>query len=275
MNPQFKRLERTVYDIAVDNGQKFLFLSDVHFDAMKCDRALLRRHLKQAMTDNAIVLVFGDWFDLMQGKWDPRGSYSDLRPEYKVHTYLDNVVDDSALFLADYPCVKFISRGNHETNVEKRMHTSPLDRLAALTPHRPMVAGYSGFIRVRINFGGKPKFSSWLHFHHGFGGSAPRSKGVLAVDLDQMQFPDADLIIRGHTHQKWHVPMTVDRITERGRRHQKTTHHLRTGSYKLLGDRFGGWATEKGFNTPRLGGWWAACYKTQTGSVRWDITEAN
>ncbi len=83
MNAQFKRLERTVYDIAVDNGQKFLFLSDVHFDAMKCDRALLRRHLKQAMVDNAIVLVFGDWFDLMQGKWDPRGSYSDLRPEYK------------------------------------------------------------------------------------------------------------------------------------------------------------------------------------------------
>lgn len=94
-----------------------------------------------------------------------------------------------------------------------------------------------------------------LHFHHGYGGNAPRSKGVLAVDIDQKEWPDADMIVSGHTHQKWHVPITVERITQAGRIKDGVVHHLKLGSYKKL-DRFAGWEVEKGFQKPRLGGWW-------------------
>ena len=272
---KFEIIQRCVHRVKVEEGQSFLFISDVHYDSTKCDRKLLKKHLDKAQSENAVVIVNGDWFDLMQGKYDPRGSYSDLRPEYKSITYLDDVINDTVEFLSNYPCVKFIGRGNHETNIEKRLHTSPLDRVAALLPHEVTVAGYAGWIKVMMHQNGNRTSSSWIHYHHGYGGNAPRSKGVLKVDLDQMQFADADVILRGHTHQKWHVPVTVDRISDRGGLYQKTTHHLTTGSYKLLGDRFGGWAVEKGFNTPRLGGWWATVKRQYHKSgVQWDVTEA-
>jgi len=44
----------------------------------------------------------GDMFDVMQGRYDPRRSYDDLRPEYKTSTYLDDIVKDAADFFKPY-----------------------------------------------------------------------------------------------------------------------------------------------------------------------------
>lgn len=262
-------------------GQEFLFISDVHYDSTKCDRELLDKHLRQAKEKGAAVFIFGDWFDLMQGKWDPRGNYSDLRPEYKSINYLDAVIDDTIEYLTKYKdIIKLFGLGNHETNISKRMHISPLDRVVQALKERGAdahIGGYSGWLIVQCMRpkGNRTASTSNIHYHHGYGGNAPRSKGVLRVDLDQMQFPDANIMLRGHTHQKWYVPLTVDRVTNVGKSYQETTHHVQMGSYKLLGDRYAGWAVEKGFNTPRLGGWWASF--TQHGAktgLEWTFTEA-
>jgi predicted phosphodiesterase len=279
--PTIRKISRTCTAISTVDESKFLLLSDVHYDSVKCDRPRLTRHLKQAEESNCIVLIFGDWFDLMGGKYDPRSTYSDIRPEYKSITYLDDVIEDSYEYLKQFSCVQFISRGNHETGIEKRLHTSPLDRLAQMlrqSESEVCVGGYSGWLKIQQHpsYKSNKVAVSMIHYHHGYGGNARRSKGVLEVDLDQMQFPDADLILRGHTHQKWHVPITVDRISKKTMRlHQQTTHHLRTGSYKMLGDRFAGWATEKGFFTPRLGGWWAEMKTDKNYEAKWSILEAN
>lgn len=265
-----QRINRTTFQIR--DVKDYFFLSDVHYDSLKCDRPLLKRHLDEAVNKGAAICVFGDWFDLMGGKYDPRSSYSDIRPEYKSITYLDDVVADSYEFLKDYP-VTLMTRGNHETNIEKRLYTSPLDRLAGMLGDKaPVVGGYSGWIKATIPYGNQDKHS-YIHFHHGYGGNAKRSKGVLEVDLEKAQFPDASIIARGHTHQKWHVPTTVNRITSHGNPYKMTTHHLRTGSYKKLGDGFAGWATEKGFMAPRLGGWFAEL-GIQHSTPHWTIREA-
>jgi predicted phosphodiesterase len=236
-----------------------LLLSDVHFDSVKCDRELLKDHLDKALAIGASVYCFGDWFDLMQGMYDPRRSYSGLRPEYKSITYLDDVINDAVEFLMPYKEVlAMFARGNHETNIEKRLSTSPIDRLVGALGGGIMAGPYSGWVQLTYNR--MPNFtgttlSQMLHFHHGYGGNAPRSKGVLNVDLDQKEWPDADVIVSGHTHQKWHVPMTVERITSFMHCYEATVHHLKLGSYKKL-DRFAGWEVEKGFQQPRLGGWW-------------------
>ena len=236
-----------------------LLLSDVHFDSTKCDRDMLKDHLDKALALKASVYVFGDWFDLMQGMYDPRRSYSSLRPEYKSITYLDDVINDAVEFLEPYKEVlAMVGRGNHETNIEKRLSTSPIDRLVGALGGGIMAGPYSGWVQLVYsrnanNHGGRHQ--RMLHFHHGYGGNAPRSKGVLNVDLDQKEWPDADVIVSGHTHQKWHVPMSVERITDRLNTYEDTVHHLKLGSYKKL-DRFAGWEVEKGFQQPRLGGWW-------------------
>lgn len=236
-----------------------LLLSDVHFDSTKCDRDMLKDHLDKALALKASVYIFGDWFDLMQGMYDPRRSYSSLRPEYKSITYLDDVINDAVEFLEPYKEVlAIVGRGNHETNIEKRLSTSPIDRLVGALGGGIMAGPYSGWVQLVYsrnanNHGGRHQ--RMLHFHHGYGGNAPRSKGVLNVDLDQKEWPDADVIVSGHTHQKWHVPMSVERITDRLNTYEDTVHHLKLGSYKKL-DRFAGWEVEKGFQQPRLGGWW-------------------
>ena len=236
-----------------------LLLSDVHFDSTKCDRDMLKDHLDKALALKASVYIFGDWFDLMQGMYDPRRSYSSLRPEYKSITYLDDVINDAVEFLDPYKEVlAMVGRGNHETNIEKRLSTSPIDRLVGALGGGIMAGPYSGWVQLVYsrnanNHGGRHQ--RMLHFHHGYGGNAPRSKGVLNVDLDQKEWPDADVIVSGHTHQKWHVPISVERITDRLNTYEDTVHHLKLGSYKKL-DRFAGWEVEKGFQQPRLGGWW-------------------
>jgi hypothetical protein len=157
------------------------------------------------------------------------------------------------------------------------MHTSPLDRVAYIVNKNGgniQVAGYSGWLWMQIYHNGKRRSSTFVHYHHGMGSNAPRSKGVLRVDIDQMQFKDASLIVRGHTHQKWHLPVTSDRISRFGKLYQDSVHHLQLGSYKMLGDRFAGWATEKGFNTPRLGGWWVTLHNSNHDLPYWKIEEA-
>jgi UDP-2,3-diacylglucosamine pyrophosphatase LpxH len=243
-----------VYDIAhADKAHRMLLMSDVHFDSTHCDRDLLTKHLDEALATDAGVFIFGDWFDLMQGMYDPRRSYSGLRPEYKSITYLDDVIEDAADYLDKYrSIIKFIGRGNHETNIEKRLSTSPIDRLCDRIGAMP--GPYAGWIVMRYSRQ-KAIASKLMHFHHGYGGAAPRSKGVLNADIDQKEWPDADIIVSGHTHQKWHLPVTVERINQGYNTYEETVHHVKLGSYKKL-NRLAGWEVEKGFHQPRLGGWW-------------------
>ena len=276
------RKSRTVHHVDVDlqkRGTKehFLFISDVHFDSVKCDRSLLHRHLDEARELGAGVFIFGDLFDLMQGRFDPRGNYADLRPEYKSCVYVDEVIQDVGEKLSKYAdVIKFISKGNHETNIEKRMMVSPIDRVAQIingNGGHVEVGGYAGWLCVTPHRNGSSRKRFNVHYHHGYGGGAKRSKGILGADIDQKDFPDADFILRGHDHQKWHLPVTVDRITQAMNLEQRTVHHLRLGSYKKLGARYAGWATEKNFATPRLGGWWATVQERQD-NYKWTVREA-
>ncbi len=101
--------------------QWFLLISDEHFDSAHCDRKLLRHHHEQAKERNAKILKFGDIFDMMGGKYDPRSHKGMVRPEYQSSRYFDLVVEDAAKFYSQYKDnIIFISDGNHETSVRKR-----------------------------------------------------------------------------------------------------------------------------------------------------------
>ena len=279
---ELTRKSRTVHTVDVNLPKRgasdnFLFISDIHYDSVKCDRSLLHRHLEEAQNLGAGVFIFGDLFDLMQGRFDPRGNYSELRPEYAKCTYIDEVIQDVGEKLSKYAdVIKFISKGNHETNIEKRMMVSPIDRVAQIlnaAGGHVEVGGYAGWLVVQPHRNGSGRRRFNVHYHHGYGGGAKRSKGILGADIDQKDFPDADFILRGHDHQKWHLPVTIDRISQTYRVEQRTVHHLRLGSYKKLGDRYAGWAVEKNFATPRLGGWWARVQERQDEYI-WEVREA-
>ena len=94
---------RVTYSISnTPHRQRFLLLSDLHWDNPLCDRALLKKHLEQAKAAEAPILVFGDLFCAMQGKYDPRSSKASLRPEHQVPNYLDALVDTAVDFFDFY-----------------------------------------------------------------------------------------------------------------------------------------------------------------------------
>ena len=253
-------------DISFDHSRyaefKVFHCSDIHYDSKHCRRDVFIRHLEEAVKEDAFICIYGDIFDLMGAKRDPRSVTGDIRPEYTRANYLDEVIQDVYETLKPFADnILIISAGNHETAIVKHKETDPLRRLVYLlnqhTEHEIIEGAYSGYIVWRLELG--KKRTSWIeHYHHGYGGNAKRSKGMLNVDIDMKQAPSADLIIRGHIHQKWTKSETVERVQLNGTPQIKRSKvvYLQLGSYKDdVTDVPHGWAKQKHFDTPEIGGY--------------------
>lgn len=272
-------LSKNVHKIIVsENGRlqgkkKVLFCSDVHFDSPECDRDLLAKHFKEA----DVIVVFGDFFDLMQGKYDPRRSYSDILPQYKGSNYIDLVVQDAVKFLEPYAYkIALFCQGNHETSVTNRCNTDPLKNLVALLNFtyktNIQVGAYQGVVVYQVKVNSLNVRSCKIFYHHGHGGNAKRSKGMLDNQIDGFVFPDADIIVKGHNHSKWHDPSNVRlKLDHQFRLIHEAQHILRLGTYKTS-KTDSGWEVEKGFLPAKLGGWFVN-FTFKHDKLNWDNIE--
>jgi hypothetical protein len=69
--------------------------------------------------------------------------------------------------------------------------------------------------------------------------------------------PDADIVVNGHTHDQYVVPIQRERLSHKGNVIQDTVWHVRTGTYKdEYGDGSEGWAVEKGHAPKPIGAVW-------------------
>ena len=265
MNWTLKRTDHNVLEVRCiyEKEQQvfnFLLQSDVHFDNPKCDRKLYFKHLAEAKARNAGIFCFGDFFDLMQSRHDRRRTKSSIRPEHNTDTYQDTVIQDSAYHLKEY-AGNFIafSDGNHETAVVKNIEVNPLANLALRLNmehggnmhHLP----YQGFIRFVFQHkagGGIRKVN--LAYHHGNWGGVV-TKGTLSVIRYASIFPDADIIISGHTHDQWLVKHEQYKLDRSAKIYQKTQYHVKSGTYKQEFQKGSGWAVEKITMPKSLGAW--------------------
>jgi hypothetical protein len=246
--------------------QWILLASDRHHDSKWTDRELEIKHLEMAKERNAYVIDVGDVFDVMQGKYDPRRSYKDLRPEYTVENYLDEIVADAANFYNPY-ADRFlvISRGNHEQSVLKN---NGVDLISNLT-HRlneknklNIQAGYyGGWVKFKFNICETQRVSKNLKYFHGSGGGGPVTRGVIQTNRQAVFLPDADIVVNGHTHDAWHVPIQRERLGDRGAVYQDIQHHVRTATYKdEYRDGGDGWHIETGKPPKPIGACWMRLY---------------
>ena len=257
-----------------------LHISDVHFDSRNCDRKLLKSHLEAIKAKNGSIYIYGDWFDVMGAYGDPRSKMQDIRPEYNVpgRAYLDLVIEDSFEFLKPYSDhLVFMGKGNHETNIEKRHDTDPIQRLVyLLQQHGSNVAAgsYTGYIRFRLNYNNNRRATN-LQYHHGSGGGAKRSKGMLQNQIKGFMYPDAEIVVSGHDHQKWYDPSNVrERISPNGNVYYDTQHVLKLGSYKSKSPSGMGFEHEKEFMPTRLGGWFVDLEFNKKERVKVHVAEA-
>lgn len=289
MIPDIRGENIIVWENLIENREcvHTLHISDVHYDSLKCDRDLLKKHLDEIKSCNGKVFIYGDWFDVMGCYQDPRSKAVDIDPRFiqKGQEYLNLIVEDSFEFLKPYvQNIAFISEGNHETEIKRRRDVDILSWLIRLLNDAGghVVKGkYSGWNEFNFKYAkGTDNRSILTHYHHGYGGNAKRSKGMLDSQIATFQYPDAEIIFRGHDHQKFHDPSNVKYRYNKAHKTVKTssTHYIKTGSYKDgLGSGTGGWETQKGFIPTRLGGWFIDFdYKkrSDTGQLTFTIREA-
>jgi hypothetical protein len=245
----------TLYFDGVYAGwEKLLLLtSDRHHDSPKCGRELELEHLKEAKAKGAYILDVGDCFDVMQGKFDPRRSYSGLRPEYKIDNYLDEIIKEAAKFYAPY-ADRFVvmGRGNHEMAILKHngvdLTGNLVHRLNSEHGGHIQAGGYTGWLRLMFLMHSSQRVSIKIKYAHGFGGTdAPVTRGVIQTNRQAVYEPDANVVVNGHNHEAWYMPIARERISDKGDVYQDIQHHIRTGTYDDdYGDGHSGWHVESG-----------------------------
>ena len=265
-----EKLSRNVHRVTMlcDTAHQFewhgLLSSDRHHDNAHTDQDMERRHLDEIVRRKGGVIDCGDLHCSMQGKWDPRADRSALRPEYQAGDYLDALVREAVKFYTPY-ADRFvvIGRGNHETAIHKRHETDLTERLCAGLSNGPVPVysgGYGGYVLFRCITKKGGSYSFKIRYFHGSGGGAMMTHGVLDTRRHASIYPDADMVITGHSHHHWVVPIARERLRQFAGKSEVTIDeqlHVRIGTYKNEhGDGFGGWAIEKGLPPKGLGAVW-------------------
>ena len=262
-----KQLARNVHTVTfdltnVDEEQWFLLSSDRHHDNAHTDWDLEAKHLREAVNRQAGIIDIGDMHCAMQGKWDKRADRSALREQYRQGEYLDSLVKLASDFYAPYAQnFVIVGRGNHETAIVKRHETDITERTCELMSHmsgnKVHAGGYGGWIILRAHLGSKKMHIIRIKYFHGSGGGGPVTRGVIQTNRMSVFLPDADLVVTGHTHDNWVLPIARERINRNGQIYMDDQTHVRCGTYKdEYGDGFGGWHIERGGPPKPLGAVW-------------------
>jgi len=224
-------------DIKSGWDQWLMLTADRHHDNVYCRRDVERKHLAQAKERSALIVDCGDLFCAMQGKYDPRSNMDDIRPEDVGQDYLDMIVTHAVKDYAPYANNwLMVGRGNHETNIRKRHGTDLIVQLAnrlnfehGANVH---VGGYGGWVRFMFVMNRTKRKSINLKYHHGAGGGGPVTKGVIQTNRQAVYLPDADIVVNGHTHDAWYVPIERERLSIGGKIYLEPLHFIRTPGYK-------------------------------------------
>jgi len=238
--------------------QWIMLSSDRHHDNRWCNRELERYHLEKAKKLGALVIDAGDLFCAMQGKYDPRSNKDDIRPEHLGENYLDLIVAEAAEGYAPYAeNILLVGRGNHETNIRRRHGTDLTSNLVFLLNAQhgahAYVGGYGGWVRFMFEIHQTKRQSMNLRYYHGKSTSAPVTRGVIQTNRQAVYLPDADVVLNGHNHEAYHVPVPRERLSMQGNVGRDVLDFVRTPGYQ--DSRRGGelgYAAERG--TPKANG---------------------
>jgi hypothetical protein len=240
-------------------------LSDLHWDNPKCDRDLLKKHLDYCLENNIKVMLNGDTFCLMQGKWDPRRSKKDIRPEHNKANYLDAVIEDAVDWFTPYADIlTVVGYGNHETGIIRNLETDPLQRFVDLLNYKcksnVITGGYGGWLILHINpcETTSKVFSIKVKYFHGSGGGGIVTKGALNLTRALELAEGFDVFTMGHIHENAaRNDVRESLYTHKGncKIELKQIHMAITGTYKEeYGEGFMGWHVERGAPPKPVGG---------------------
>ena len=254
--------------VASKTEHRILEISDAHWDNQHCDRAALKRDLDEAKAGGHPIIMIGDFFCAMQGKWDKRADPKQLREEHRGSTYLDKLVSTAAKWLEPYAeCIALITYGNHETSILAHHQTDLLQRLHQELTHvkayRGHIGSYAGFLKVQTPKDNRLDASSLntvIAWNHGYGGGGEVTRGMIDHSRTRSQ-AYADIYIGGHIHRRnsdENIILELDEMRDVIR--LRSQWFLRSSTYKqetgAVENDISGWHVEKGRAERPVGGWW-------------------
>lgn len=218
-------------------------MSDLHLGAAHVDYSLIEKELAEARDHGDRVALNGDVFDLILTKDLKRYSPDTILPALQGRADLVNAAVDLAVVLLAPVAgqIDMIGMGNHEAQVLHRHDTDPLlmlvERLRrhvpARSPHVIHYGGYGGFLDYRFRVGKRAARPQRfvLFYHHGWGGAAPVTKGM--IDFNRKStWADADAMWMGHKHNRWNGHVQRIGCPDSGDEPDvRDVRHIMTGAY--------------------------------------------
>ena len=180
---------------------KLALFSDVHFDSPDCDRETLKKHLDYCLKDGRYILINGDFFDMII-----LGDRKRATPHHITNTdnQLNVKLNEAYEFLKPYQNnILFFGRGNHEESIMKYNGLDVLEMLTTMlnmgSEHKILYGNYTIFLRFTFKGKNRIEYNYDINAHHGCGGSAPATKGMLDFGALAKGI-NADLIWLAHKH---------------------------------------------------------------------------
>lgn len=180
---------------------KLALFSDIHFDSPDCDRETLKKHLDYCLKDGRYILINGDFFDMII-----LGDRKRATPHHITNTdnQLNVKLNEAYEFLKPYQNnILFFGRGNHEESIMKYNGLDVLEMLTTMlnmgSEHKILYGNYTNFLRFTFKEKNRNEYNYDIYAHHGCGGSAPATKGMLDFGALAKGI-NADLIWLAHKH---------------------------------------------------------------------------
>lgn len=255
-------------DVKAGWEQWWLVTSDRHWDNPHSNRRLQKVHMDLALERNAIVTEIGDTFCCMEGRFDPRRSNvgDNVRAEHRGSDYLGSLTRTAVEWFKPYAQnIAFFGYGNHETAARKNNSYDLIKNLVEGLNNKAAsdvkIGGYNGYIRFRFKIQKTRSHTINVFYTHGSGGGGPVTKGVIQTNRRAVWNPDANIVLSGHIHEHWIVPLSRYRMSNGGIPYHDYQIHVQTPTYKEeYGDGKEGWHVERGAPPKPVGCQWFRFY---------------
>lgn len=182
---------------------KIALFSDCHVDSPDCDVDKLVEDMKFCVKENRYMIFDGDTIDgILLGDRKRAAAHLITNTDNQLNVKLQQLYE---LFKPFQSHILFFGRGNHEESIIKYSGLDVLEMLTTMLnmgqEHKILYGNYANFLRFTFKEPGKNKreYHYDIFAHHGAGGAAPATKGML--DFGALtRSVNADLIWIGHKH---------------------------------------------------------------------------